>query len=584
MSDLKSSVIGNALHRSRSTFFTVGAFSLFINLAMLNAPIFMLQVYDRVMTSQSEDTLLFLTILSAGILAFQSMVEVARSDLLVRASSQFDQELRDQTFGLSMGKEPSDISSAHGLRDLDSLRQFFGGPGLIALFDLPWTPIFMLIVFMLHPALGMLALSGAVIIIGIAYVSEVATAKPINEASQAQRDSEFFVNTLHNNSESARSMGMVDNVQKRWQEHHDAALAWQTIASDRSSRLSAAAKFTRQLLQTFSLGLGAYLALHNEISAGAIVATSIIMGRALAPIEASIGQWKRFIQARQAYMRLTSVLRKGSDAPRTSLPAPDGRFKVDDVWVRYPGVKEPALRSISFELAPGEVLGIIGATGSGKTSLARLMIGAMKPTAGSVRLDGAEISEWPTSELGPSIGYLAQDVELMEGTIAENISRFGEHDSAAIVEAAKIASAHDFILTLPNGYDTVIGERGKLLSGGQRQRVGLARALYGRSRIVILDEPNANLDAAGEADLRRAAEVLKQQNRTLVIITHRPGILPVVDKLAVMKSGQIVSFGPRDEVLAALNKAAAEAARGAAAGAAPSSSNVTTLEARHAAS
>ena len=581
MSNPRASMIGNALHRSRSIFVSVGVFSLFINLAMLNSPLFMLQVYDRVMTSQSKETLLFLTILSVGVLAFQSLVEIARSDLLVRASSQLDQELRSDTFGLSMSKEPSDVSSAHGLRDLDTLRGFLGGPGLIALFDAPWTPIFLFIVFMLHPALGCLALAGAIVIIGLAYLSEVTTGKPLNEAAQAHRDSEFFVNTLHNNAESARSMGMVGNVQRRWQEHHEASLAWQAVASDRASRLSAAAKFARQLLQIFSLGLGAYLALENEISAGAIVATSIIMGRALAPIEASIGQWKRFIQARQAYSRLSAVLRTITDAPRTELPPPDGKYALEDVWMRFPGSKEPALRGVTFALTPGEVLGVIGATGSGKTTLARLMIGALKPSAGNVRLDGVEVSDWASAELGPCVGYLAQDVDLMEGTVAENISRYGDHDSAAIIEAAKIASAHDFILTLPNSYDTVIGERGKLLSGGQRQRVALARAIYGNTKVVVLDEPNASLDAAGEADLRRAVEVLKQQGRTVIIVTHRPGILPTVDKLAVMKSGQIASFGPRDEVLASLNKAAAEASRAPQASPA-ASSNVTPLENRHA--
>lgn len=576
MTKTRASIIGNFLHRTRKVFISAGVFSLFVNLAMLNSPLFMLQVYDRVLTSQSQDTLLFLTLLAVGVLAFQSLIEVARSDLLVRASSQLDNELRDHTFGLSMQKEGSDVSSAQGLRDLDSIRSFLGSPALIALFDAPWTPIFLFVIFLMHPALGCLALAGAIIIIGIAYASELATGAPLNEAATAHRDSEFFVSTLHNNAESARSMGMVKNVQRRWEEHHEASLAWQVVASDRASRLSASAKFARQMLQILALALGAYLALHNEVSAGAIVATSIIMGRALAPIEAAIGQWKRFIQVRQAYARLSGVLQNIKDAPRTEMPPPDGKFSLEDVWVRFPGAKEPALRGLTFELAPGEVLGVIGSTGSGKTTLARLMIGALKPTAGNVKLDGVEVSDWSSNELGPTLGYLAQDVELMEGTVAENISRYGSHDSAAIIEAAKIASAHEFILTLPQAYDTVIGERGKLLSGGQRQRVALARAIYGNTKVVILDEPNANLDAGGEADLRRAVEVLKQQGRTIIIITHRPGILPAVDKLAVLKAGQIVSFGPRDEVLAALNKAAAEART------APSPSNVTPLESRHA--
>ncbi|NOT40387.1 MAG: ATP-binding cassette domain-containing protein, partial [Alphaproteobacteria bacterium] len=283
------------------------------------------------------------------------------------------------------------------------------------------------------------------------------------------------------------------------------------------------------------------------------------------------------IHARQAYARLSAALQAESPTQRTVLPPPEGGFKVEEAWMRFDGVKEPVLRNISFELGAGEALGIIGPTGTGKTTLARLLIGAWKPTSGSVRLDGVEVSDWPSSQIGPHVGYLAQDVELLDGTIAENISRYGEHDSAAIVDAAKAAGAHSFILTLPNGYDTVIGDRGKLLSGGQRQRVALARAIYGNTRVVVLDEPNAALDAHGEAELRRAVETLKKQGRTVVVVTHRPAILPAVDKIAVLRGGEIISFGPRDEVLSALNKAATAAAR-------PAPVNVTNLEARHAAS
>lgn len=376
-------------------------------------------------------------------------------------------------------------------------------------------------------------------------------------------------------------MGMSDNIRKRWLEHHEASLAWQGLASDRATRLNSAAKLSRQALQIFSLALGAYLALNNEISAGAIVASSIIMGRALAPIEATIGQWRAFVGARQAYARLSTALKVDDKAQRTQLPPPAGNFKLEEVWMRFEGVKEPILRNISFELAAGEVLGIIGPTGTGKSTLARLMIGGWKPTTGSVRLDGVEVSDWPSSEIGPHVGYLAQDVELLDGTVAENISRYGAHDSEAIIDAAKIAGAHTFILTLPNGYDTVIGDRGKLLSGGQRQRIGLARAIYGNTRVVMLDEPNANLDANGEAELRRAVEILKSQGRTVIVVTHRPGILPVVDKIAVLRNGEIVSFGPREDVLGALNKAANAGANAARPTIPPT---VTNLDARHAAS
>ncbi len=576
MNDLRTSPLGLALYQSRSVFISVGVFSLFINLAMLNGPLFMLQVYDRVMSSQSEETLFFLLVLSLGVLIFQAMVEVARSELLIRTSAQLDAALGGETFALSLSSDRSHgTSSAQGLRDLDMLRNFLCGPGLIAIFDAPWTPIFLVLVFVLHPALGVLATTGALVIFGLAYLSELATRKAMSEAATAQRDSEYFVGTAHNNSESARAMGMGQNLKRRWQEHHDASMAWQAVASDRAARVSSSAKLARQTLQIFSLALGAWLALHNEISAGAIVASSIIMGRALAPIEATIGQWKSFVQARQAYARLSAALKVDMHkGPRTQLPPPTGNYKLEDVWMRFDGVKEPILRGITMEIVPGDVVGIIGPTGAGKSTLARLMIGNWKPSAGNVRLDGVEVTSWPSDELGPHIGYLAQDVELMDGTVAENISRYGTHDSPAIVEAAKIASAHEFILALPNGYETVIGERGKLLSGGQRQRVAFARAIFGDSKVVVLDEPNANLDASGEADLRSAVQALKAQGRTVVIVTHRPGILAAVDKLAVMRTGQIVTYGPRDEVLGALNKAANEAK-------APPS-NVTNIESRYA--
>lgn len=583
MNMVRTSLLSQTLFRSRKLFVTIGVFSFFINLAMLNGPLFMLQVYDRVLTSQSQDTLIFLTVLAVGILLFQSMLEVARSDLLIRAGARLDKELSAETFGLSLDANNKAMSSAQGLRDLDVVRGFLSGPGLIAIFDAPWSPIFLLLVFVIHPALGALALGGALVILAITYMSELATRKALAEATTAQRDSEYFIGTLHNNSESARAMGMADNIRKRWQEHHDASLAWQALAGDRATRLSTAAKLSRQALQIFSLALGAWLALNNEISAGAIVASSIIMGRALQPIEAAIGQWKSFVHARQAYVRLSDALKTEAQSQRTKLPAPEGGFKLEEVWMRFDGVKEPILRNVSFELAPGDTLGIIGPTGTGKSTLARLMIGAWKPTTGSVRLDGVEVSDWPSDEIGPHVGYLAQDVELLDGSVAENISRYGAHDSTAIVEAAKTAGAHNFILSLPNGYDTVIGDRGKLLSGGQRQRIALARAIYGSTRVVVLDEPNANLDANGEAELRRAVEALKRQGRTVVVVTHRPGILPAVDKIAVLRGGEIVSFGPRDEVLAALNKAATAAANASAAQR-PTQATVTNLDSRHATS
>jgi PrtD family type I secretion system ABC transporter len=584
--DPRTSALGRALRQSRKVFVTVGLFSAFINLAMLNSPLFMLQIYDRVMTSQSKETLFFLALLAVSLLTLQSFVEVARSRLLIRAGAKLDQELGAEAFALSAAG--GQLSTAHGLKDLESVRGFLTGPGLIAIFDAPWTPIYLIVVFMLHPALGLLTLAFGVIILMLAYFSDVATRKALGEATMAHRDSEYFVNTLQNNSESARSMGMIDNLQDRWQEHHRASLAWQSLASDRAASLNAGAKFARQLLQMLALALGAWLALENLITAGTIVAASIIMGRALAPIEATIGQWRNFVQARQAYTRLSQVLVAGEkNVRRTELPPPVGHFRLDDVWVKFDNVKEPTIQGVSFELAAGQTLGVIGSSGAGKSTLARLLIGVRAPTRGSVRLDGVELSDWPSSQIGPHVGYLPQDVELLDGTVAENISRYGTHDSPAIIEAAKLAGAHDFILSLPNGYDTLIGERGKLVSGGQRQRIALARAIYGQSKIVILDEPNANLDASGEMDLRQTVQRLKGQGRTVIIITHRPSILSAVDLIAVMTAGRIAHFGPRDEILAKIAKMNAEAMRqNAVPGATPvnapaAAANLSTIEKRH---
>ncbi|NOT39618.1 MAG: hypothetical protein HOP13_03920 [Alphaproteobacteria bacterium] len=339
MTEKRTSLLGQALFRSRKTFVIAAVFSFFINLAMLNGPLFMLQVYDRVLTSQSHDTLIFLTVLAVSILIFQSLIEVARADLLIRAGAKLDADLSGDTFGLSLDTHNKVMSSAQGLRDLDAIRGFLSGPGLTALFDAPWTPIFLLLVFVIHPALGMLALGAALLILSLTYMSELATRRALAEASTAQRDSEYFVGTLHNNAESARAMGMAENIRKRWQEHHDASLAWQALASDRGTRLNSAAKLARQALQIFSLALGAWLALQNEISAGAIVASSIIMGRALAPIEAAIGQWKGFIHARQAYARLSAALQAESPTQRTVLPPPEGGFKVEEAWMRFAGAE-----------------------------------------------------------------------------------------------------------------------------------------------------------------------------------------------------------------------------------------------------
>lgn len=539
----------------RHAFFTVGVFSFFINLILLVPAIYMLQIYDRVLMSRNETTLWVITAIALGFYVLMGVLEAARSMVLVRVSNKLDMALNHRVFTaafehrLKLGRG----NPGQALADLTNVRQFLTGNGLFAFFDAPWAPIFIVVIAFLHPLLGALSLLGAIILFFLAWLTEVATRKPLAQANVHATASQQFANNNLRNAEVIEAMGMLDNLVGRWFERQKKMLAMQALASERAGRISALTKLVRLTLQSLILGVGAWLAIDGTITPGAMIAASILMGRALAPVELAIATWKQLIGARAAYHRLDQLL---SDfpprQPGMSLPPPEGRVSVEHLVASAPGSQVPILKGVSFAIQPGEVMGIIGPSASGKSTLARLLVGVWPAMSGKVRLDGADVYTWNKAELGRYIGYLPQDIELFDGTIAENIARFGEIDAEKVVEAARRAGVHEMILRFPKGYDTPIGEAGSVLSGGQRQRIALARALYGDPVLIVLDEPNSNLDDNGEAALVQAVLQLKQAGRTVIVITHRTSILAAVDKLLLLVDGSVQLFGPRNEVLAAL--------------------------------
>ncbi|RIA47697.1 type I secretion system permease/ATPase [Dichotomicrobium thermohalophilum] len=540
-----------AFRSLRGAFFIVAVFSLFINIAMLTVPLYMLQIYDRVLASMSTDTLIMLSILAVGLLVLNTLVDIARSRVLVRVGAVLDEKLSSPLFRAALNKPGS--AAGQPLRDLATLRSFLSGSGMLALMDAPWTPLYLVIIFLFSPLLGTVALVGALIILGLAILGEVAARGPMQTAASDSRKANECVDVMARNAEAVTAMGMVGALEQRWLDNHESGLAFQASASDRVAAINAVAKTVRLLLQIAILGFGAWLALQQIITPGVMIAASIIMGRALAPVQAAIGGWKQVIDARAAHARLKETLADtGGDLPATKLPPPEGRLLADDVTLRLPGQAEPVLKRVSFELHPGEAMGLIGPSGAGKTTLARLLIGFWPATTGSIRLDGVEISGWPKADLGPHLGYMPQDVELLEGTVSENIARFDTQDDARIVEAAEIAGARETILHLPSGFDTVIGAGGHVLSGGQRQRIALARAVYRLPRLIVLDEPNANLDSDGEVALVKCLDRLREHASTVIIITHKPALLSRVDKMLVLRDGTRALFGARDEVMASL--------------------------------
>lgn len=543
----------------RRAFLQVGGFSFVINMLMLVPAIYMLQIYDRVLVSRNGTTLVMLTLITLALYLLMSLLEFVRSRVLVRVGTQLDVMLSNRVFTAAFERnlQRQGGNPSQALSDLTTVRQFLAGTGIFAFFDTPWTPVFIVVAAILHPLIGLFCLVGAVILLALAWLNEMVTRKPLAEATTHAMGAGQYANNNLRNAEVIEAMGMLGNIRLRWHERQKKFLALQALASDRAGVVMAASRFVRITLQSLVLGLGAWLALDNLVTAGAMIAGSILMGRALAPVDQVIAVWKQWIGARAAYFRLNEMLKAyPAQQERLSLPAPCGDLLVENVTAAAPGTKAIVLKNLAFRINRGDVVGVMGPSAAGKSSLARLLVGVWRPQAGHVRLDGADVASWDKAQLGPYIGYLPQDVELFEGTIAENIARFGELNSEAIVAAAQMAGVHEMILHLPQGYDTPIGVDGSALSGGQKQRIGLARALYGNPVLVVLDEPNSNLDDPGEAALVRAIMALKALGRTVVVITHRASTFAAMDKILVLRDGMVAGYGPRDDVLAAIRQSA----------------------------
>ncbi|TBW36904.1 type I secretion system permease/ATPase [Azotobacter chroococcum] len=554
------SELAETLFRLRRTFYALAVFSGVINLLMLTPAIYMLQVYDRALVSSNATTLLMLTLLTVGLYVLLALLEVVRSSVLIRVGNRLDMMLNQRVFSAAFERNlrRAGGNPAQALQDLSQVRQFLTGSGLFAFFDAPWTPIYLLVIALIHPLLGIVTLIGSLLLVSLAWLTEVSTRKPLTEANQAALASGSFANNSLRNAEVIEAMGMLPALRQRWFSNHLRILDLQTLASDRAAYINGLTRFVRITLQSLILGGGAWLAIQGEITPGMMIACSILSGRALAPVEQVIATWKQLLSSRAAWKRLSALLQEfPARPPAMSLPRPSGRLSVEGAFACAPGSSLPILRGVTFGVAPGEALGVIGPSASGKSTLARLLAGIWPVQAGKVRLDGADVFQWNKEELGPWLGYLPQDVELFEGSIAENIARFGPLDGDAVIQAARQAGVHDMILRLPQGYDTQLSTDGGSLSGGQKQRVALARALYGDPALIVLDEPNSSLDDVGEMALIHALSDLKRHGKTLVLISHRPTVLNIVDKLLVLREGTVHMFGSRDEVLAALRQAGA---------------------------
>ncbi|MBS1198988.1 MAG: type secretion system permease/ATPase [Proteobacteria bacterium] len=555
----KRSELDEALWSMRRIFLVAGVFSFFVNALMLVPSLYMMQVYDRVLNSRNEMTLVMVSLITLGLYGLLGALEWVRSQLLVRASIQLDARLNDRVFGATFEAtlRGAGGNPAQALSDVTNLRQFLTGNGLFAFFDAPWAPIFLIVISLLHPWLGVFSLVGGLILVGLTWLTEKSTQKPLAEANTAGMQASNFAGNNLKNAEVIEAMGMLPAIRERWNAKHKVSIALQQIASNRAGAIGAATRFFRLAQQSLILGLGALLVIEGKLSPGGMIAASILMGRVLAPVEQAIGVWKNLVSVRSAYERLQKLLLAvPAREAGMKLPRPKGAVSLENLVASPPNSQTVVLKGVNASIAAGEVVGIVGPSASGKSTLARLLVGVWPAASGKVRLDGADIFSWSKAEVGPYIGYLPQDVELFEGSIAENIARFAEVDADKVVRAAQRAGVHDMILRFPKGYDTPIGPSGGFLSGGQRQRIALARAMYGDPVLVVLDEPNSNLDDLGEQALVRAVLDLKAQGSTVVLVTHRTNIVGVVDKLMVLRDGALQLFGPRDEVLGALTRAA----------------------------
>lgn len=533
----------------RRVFVAAGVFSLFVNLALLMPSLYMLQVFDRVLTSHSIETLVMLSSIVIAALLLMLFLDFLRARLLAIVGVLFERTVGRTVFNglIENFARIGPAAYPYGLRDVGVMRAFLSGAGIVALFDLPWMLIYIALIYLFSPVLGALAAGGAILLILLAILNERLTHTTLERIQGETRDAGRYTDSVLRNAEVVRTLGMTAAVVARWQEQSERILQRQLDSSRLGGMVSSTTKFLRQAIQTTVLGVGAYLVVEQKATPGVMIAATIILGRALAPVETLIGSWKSLVDARAAFRRLRQAMLSVQAIPRTALPTPQGELAVENLSYAPPGATKPTLRNVNLQIRAGEVLAIVGPSGSGKSTLARLMVGAWKPSAGTVRIDGGDIAGWDPDRLGPWLGYVPQDLQLFGGTISENIARLGTVDSDLVVEAAQRANAHEMILRLPQGYDTPIGESGGMLSGGQRQRVALARALYGAPKVVVLDEPNAYLDTEGESALGKAIEQLKADHVTLVLITQRTPVLAYADRIVVMKDGAIDKIGVRND-------------------------------------
>ena len=542
-----------ALKSTRRAVWGIGFISIIVNLLMLTGPLYMLQIYDRVLSSRSVATLIALTVLMIGLYTFMWFFEHIRARIAARIGSELDEDLSRATFSmwLKQGLFGGGGKRVQPLNDLAQIRNFFSGNGPIAIFDLPWIPLYIFVIFLLHWILGVFAVVGTIIIIIAAVLNEFRTRKPIEEASQKKAVSLDYAARAHRNADTIKAMGMRQSVQEKWAKTNKESSESNLSGTDRSAGYTAFTKSFKMMVQSGILGLGGALALFEIVTPGAMIAASIIMGRALAPVQSALGQWRNITLSRQAYARLKEFFAViPLDEKHLPLPAPEGRISVEQAFAAPPGAAAPTLTGINFTLEPGQGLGVIGSAASGKSTLAKLLVGIWEPYNGKVRLDGATYNQWHHDYLGPYIGYLPQTVELLDGTIGENISRFyRDADPEEIIKAAKRAGIHELILEFDAGYDTYLGEGGLVLSGGQVQRIALARALFGDPALIVLDEPNANLDSDGDTALTSAILDLRQRGKTVIVMTHRPSALKALDMVLMLHKGKQVAFGKKEDVL-----------------------------------
>jgi PrtD family type I secretion system ABC transporter len=540
-----------ALREARRGLAVVAGLSLFLNLLVLVSPLYMFQVFDRVLSSGHLETLLALTVAAGFALLVFGLLEATRSQALVRIGVWLDRKLCEPVLAASVGEALAGRAiGAQPLRDLSQLRGFISSEGVLPVLDAPWTLVFIAVIWLLHPWLGALALVSSVLLLALALANELVMRRPLEQANASWFAAQWSSETAVRNAEVVHAMGMLPAFLRGWRADNDRVLAQHALAGERGALIGGAAKFLRLFVQVGILGLGACLVLRGELTGGGMIAASILLSRALAPVERAIGAWKGLVAARASHARLRLLLRRHPErASPMRLPAPEGRLCVDRLAFKAPGGNRLILKNAAFEVAPGEVLAVIGPSGSGKSTLCRLITGIWPPTSGHVRLDGAEVATWDRADFGRHVGYLPQDVELFAGTVRDNVARMGDAPDEAVIEAARLSGAHEMILRLPQGYATEIGPHGGALSGGQRQWIGLARAMFGAPRMVVLDEPNASLDHAGEAALVDAIGRLKARGTTVILVAHRPSLLVHVDKLLVLRDGAQMLFGSREEIV-----------------------------------